>query len=382
MERVASEFDFSKIEKIMFGMGVDHSASQLNKLKTELNTFFPNAKCKEIIYTNNTDKLFFGMRVYPNIDGNDAIEIVGDSKTKPFKSYYLEFDSKLFDDMLGLDEKEYTAILLHEIGHIVYDTETIDEVRRQLDMYFAQTDEHVNLRASKGYRELLAYALKDSVMKVGSAFTKIGNTEIIADSFVAACGYGPYLESGMRKIARSTYYLNRDIDNRLITLSWVIRLGNEFNIRRLPSIKTLNKAKQLTGSKLENRELTYAVNTLSHMDDPMEEASSGLDNVKARFSNKFKQFKLNGIRALKNDVYEFNLRLRCAESEEDLALLIRNVNSDIAILEDYLSEEMPDDERQSVLDALEQLYDIRQRAAKDKRVQSSYASIINVVYPE
>lgn len=380
MEKTPSNYNFSNMEKLLFAIDEDHSSSTLSKLKNELNKFFNKAKCKEVLYTMNTDKMFFGMRVYPMINGDEALEILGDGKTKPFEYYYVELDSKLFDPMLGLDEKELTAILLHEVGHIVYDTGTIDEVRKAVDMYFAGTGDYADPKVSKGYKELIGYAMKDSVMKVGSIFSRFGNDEIIADAFVTGCGYGPYLESGVRKIMRSDTYLNKDVDDRLITLSWVLRLRSEFAIRRLPAIHTLNKAKHLTGSQLEKRELDYAVNLLNHMDEPMTEGA--IDAVKQRFSKKFNDFKVKGINAIKNDVYEFNVRLRCAESEDDLLYIIRAINRDVTILQDYLTEDIPDKEREAVLATLQELYDVRQKAAKEKSVRNLSSSLINVVYPD
>lgn len=380
MERVASNYNFAMIEKLMFNMEENHSSSDLSKLKNELNKFFIKAKCKEILYTVNTDKLFFGMRVYPIFDGNKAMEILGDNKTSPFEEYYVEFDSKLFDPMLGLNKREKTAVLLHEVGHIVYDTATIDEVRSQIDMYFAKSNDYVDINASKGYRELIGYALKDAIVKVGSLFSKFGNTETVADTFVVSCGYGPDLESAMKKIVTSSTYLAKSVDDRFITLSWVLRLRSEFSIRRLPAVKTLNKAKTLTASKLEQREITYAANILNRSDLGINEGF--IEDIKSRFSKKFNDFKIKGIRSIKNDIYELNLRLRTAESAEDLMYIIRNVNTDVAILQDYLAENINEDERKSVLDALDELYDIRQRAAKEQTVRDRYDSAIQVFYPD
>ena len=63
--------------------------------------------------------------------------------------------------------------------------------------------------------------------------------------------------------------------------------------------------------------------------------------------------------------------------------IIRTINTDVAILQDYLSEpEVDDIERQSIYDALEELYSIRQKAAKEKNVRNRYDSVINITYPE
>ena len=380
MEAFKKNFDFSKIESILFMLDEDHSGAKLNLLKSEINKFFFKAQCREVLYTVNNDKLFFGMRVYPQIEGNDVVDIMSDDKPKTFSKYYIEFDSKLFDPMLGLDEKEITAIMLHEIGHIVYDTGSIDEVRKNIDMYFTNTGDYLSPNINNNYKEVIAYAMKDAVVKAGSLFCKFGNEENIADIFVASCGYGPYLESGFRKILRSTNYKNKDGDDRFIVLSWALRLKRDLKLNRLPAIKTLNKAKQLTGSELEKREITNAVTKLSRMESVEEGA---FENLKSRFSKKLNDFKIKGVKSIKNDVYELNLRLRTAEDPDDLMYIIRTVNTDVAILQDYLSEpEVDDIERQSIYDALEELYSIRQKAAKEKTVRDKYASLINITYPD
>lgn len=380
MQSFKSNFDFSKIESILFMLDEDHSGAKLNLLKSEINKFFFKAQCREVLYTVNNDKLFFGMRVYPQIEGNDVVDIMSDDKPKTFSKYYIEFDSKLFDPMLGLDEKEITAIMLHEIGHIVYDTGSIDEVRKNIDMYFTNTGDYLSPNINNNYKEVIAYAMKDAVVKAGSLFCKFGNEENIADIFVASCGYGPYLESGFRKILRSTNYINKDVDDRFIVLSWALRLKRDLKLNRLPAIKTLNKAKQLTGSELEKREITNAVTKLSRMESVEEGA---FENLKSRFSKKLNDFKIKGVKSIKNDVYELNLRLRTAEDPDDLMYIIRTVNTDVAILQDYLSEpEVDDIERQSIYDALEELYSIRQKAAKEKTVRDKYASLINITYPD
>ena len=86
MDKVSSNFNFTTIERIMQFMEDDHSDTTLIKLKNELNKFFINTKCKQAIYTLNTDKLFFGMRVYPILDG---ILYVPDFNT--FLSYVTTF---------------------------------------------------------------------------------------------------------------------------------------------------------------------------------------------------------------------------------------------------------------------------------------------------
>ena len=119
MIKTATNYNFDKIEFCMGMISKDHSSSILSQLKSELNNFFTKVKCRDILYTNNTDKLFFGMRIYPIIESENIIDVLRDDEPIMFNGYYLELDSKLFDPMLDLTDKELTSILLHEIGHIV-----------------------------------------------------------------------------------------------------------------------------------------------------------------------------------------------------------------------------------------------------------------------
>ena len=43
---------------------------------------------------------------------------------------------------------------------------------------------------------------------------------------------------------------------------------------------------------------------------------------------------------------------------------------------------MDDIERDSINDTLEELYSIRQKAAKEKTVRNRYDSVINITYPD
>ena len=57
-------YDFSAFINVFNRMKEHGSAtpSDLGTLKNELNGFFKDSKCKDVLYTNNTDKMFFGIK--------------------------------------------------------------------------------------------------------------------------------------------------------------------------------------------------------------------------------------------------------------------------------------------------------------------------------
>ena len=373
MERVNNNFDFSILEKTMFNLYAVHDSTALKRIKDELNKFFPMSKCENVVYTNNTDKLFFGMKVFINIDGNDAINLLGSDKDQIAKSYTVEIDSKLLDPMIYLSGAELTALLIHEIGHIAYDTDPINTVRAQVDMYFADTDNHIDIKSSKGFKELLAFGIKDAVMKYGSVFSKqFKYHEFVADQFVAGCGYGPQLASAMAKIVKSLPYMAQDIDNRFIALSWVLRMGAEFSIRRRPAIKMLLKAKELCSSKIEKQDITYAINTINKMSDPVSESfmDEYINNeIPETYSKEYKELSSYAtMNSINSNIYDLNTRLATATDMEDVLYVIHSANKTISILNSIINDGIKPEEINLYTEYRQALYDIIQKAVENKEL--------------
>ena len=90
----------------------DPSQKFLNELRDSLNKFFNDSKCKGVIYTNNIDKLFFGIYTMPVIPADDVIKVITTDKRYRVKEYYVELDSKLFSFTVNLTKKEITALLV------------------------------------------------------------------------------------------------------------------------------------------------------------------------------------------------------------------------------------------------------------------------------
>ena len=83
----------------------------LDKLKKELNAFFKDSKCRDIIFTRS-DSLFFGMCVYPHVDKEMVIEILQDDKKVRFSEYTIEIDSKILHPALSITPQEFLAMIL------------------------------------------------------------------------------------------------------------------------------------------------------------------------------------------------------------------------------------------------------------------------------
>ena len=368
MERYI-RYDFSDLETIMFNFKNDQSSSRLRAIRDELNRFFKDSVCKEVIFTKNYDKMFFGMCVMPVLDGDTAIEIITNDDKRRITSYYIEIDSKLLE--LDLTARELVAILLHEVGHLVNDSRPIEEVKDALNIYLGKNNQHLVITDSIHYRDLLAYALKDSLRKVTSLFFK-EDEEIIADEFAVACGYGPDLETAYSKIVRKSGTINKDVRNKLLVMQWILRIYKDIKIRRIGAIRTLNRAKSLSGSALEKREIGTISNAINQIDDDtlIQESTNFLVR---KTSEIYKNFKYKGMRSLEDDLYEYNLRVKNVDDQEDALMVLRQINLRLAMIDDYMMTEKLSESERERWDRLRVKYQmVRDELSKRKVYDGKY----------
>ena len=375
-------YDFSEFRNILMDIKLTGAtASRLNALKAEINLFFRDSKCLDVLYTNNTDKMFFGMAVIPKVAGEDVIKILQDDSKLRFNQYYLELDSKLFSPTLDMNPNELIAVLLHEIGHVVNDSKPVEQVRTAIDTYLAKNNENLIISDSIHYREILAFAIKDTVRKFNSLFEKYKDDELIADEFVTMYGFGQHLESAFDKIVRNSFNINRNINNKLIVLSWTLRVYKDVKTRRIPALRALNKAKNLSASRLERREIENVTRRLNRIDDDAL-LEGVLADIRSKFSATYKQIKLKGIRAFEDDLYEYNMRIKNIEDEEDALYILRQLNTRIAIIDDYVStEKLEERDQKRWFDLLDKYRKLREDLSKQTIYRNKNYGLF-VQYPD
>ena len=358
------------------------NASDLNELKKECNKFF-DSKCENIYYTENTDKMFFGMKIIANIDPNKVYDYITDDRHMSNDdlrvwSYSIELDSKLFDPLLGLTPEELTAILLHEIGHMVNDTTPLQNARDYINSYLADNKETLSMTDSIHYKEILAYGIKDFISKDRSMFYTTNEDEILADEFVRGCGYSDCLDNALKKIVKnnSKLYVDSDI-SKFTVMAWTLRLYKGLKFRRIGALRTLARAKQMAGSVLEKKEMENIARRIRRIDDT-ELLESVQDKVKARM----RKMRYDSIRSLDDDYYEISMRIRNVEDEDDALYLMRQINTRLSIMEDYLqSEDIDEKERKKWFDSIDRFKELREKLSKSVTYKSkTYGIYVN--YPD
>lgn len=379
-----SQYDFTTINGVFNEALIDGQLSNANQktLMRELNRFFSDSKCTAIYYTNNISKPFFGMIVCPRIDGNNIYDYLMGNDDIRLTEYTIEIDSHIFNPVLGLTGKEITAMLLHEVGHVVNDATPINNARKYLDEYLAKNNDTIKMSDSYHYREILAYALKDFVVKDRSIFYTSNVDEVMADDFVRAYGYGTYLESAMQKIISSNSKLYQgELNDRFSSFIWSIQLYKHMQYRRVPALRSLNKAKALTGSRIEKAEIENLIRRINRIDDSaLMEAS--MSSVQTKIKNRMRKMRIDNMKALEDDYYEINMRIRNVEDEDDALYLMRQLNTRISLITDFIeSEDLSANERKRWNDTLDRFTRLRTDLSNTMVYKSKNYGIF-VAYPD
>lgn len=390
-------YDFSDLEYACATIIDSDGRKGLDFLKRELNRFFKDSNCKEIIFTRS-DKLFFGMCVYPQVDKELVTEILQDDKLVRFNQYTIEIDSKILHPALMITPREFAAMILHEVGHIVNDPAPVDEVRKVIALQLVKKGDSLNIPKTAQYYTIISYGIKDTVRKMTSMFFIYKNGEVLADEFVHMCGYGDDLNSIFDKICRSGMKINDPNVNRLTSLAWSLSVYKELKIKRIPALRLLKKMHGITGSEIEKREMEIMMNAITTIDDSNITECCDITNAsiyyvfnetktemqQSKFAGLRKQAAIKNIRQFEQDLYEYKMRIRHVADEDDAYYLMRMINTRISVIEDFLDHErLSESEHKRWWGLLEKYYSLREELANVTTYRYDYSdSMIVVKYPE
>ena len=222
-EKQQLQRQYDDIEAAVAEVKRDPSVENVNDLKLYINKYFEPARCLNLVYTQNIDKLFFGVYVLPKVTASTVMRILfGDSNDDRviINEFDVELDSRLFDDRLDLTPAQITAVLIHDIGHLVNDSAPVYTVKKELDRYMAKTGGVLKIPESIHYRNLLAYGFADSMRKYTAIFEKDHYVASeLTDEFIDWCDFSGLITSAFNKASRLGYNHNREIVNKFIVFS-------------------------------------------------------------------------------------------------------------------------------------------------------------------
>jgi hypothetical protein len=359
---------------------IRQDSDALEDIKLSLNSLFKGTGCQQVIYTQNFDKEFFGVCVMPSIPAKEVIRMLQSDEKYIIKEYFLELDSKLFDAGLGLTDNEIAAIILHEVGLLITDSTPIEKAKQNIDDYLLQQDETIKLTESIHYMEILSYGIRDTLRKVTSIFET--DEDKIVDPFDVNCGNTEYIKTGMSKISSNSYNPFHDVDNKIVVLSWVLRLYKDVLHNRIAAIHSLKRGIELTASKLECKEMQNVIRRLERIDDDVL-IEGAFEDILNGFKKTTSKMKANGIKQYEDDYYEIEFNVNNMETTDDAVLLLHQINSRMSVIDDYLTSEDLDKSAYKKWSELYSKYNaLRGTIAKNKIYQNKTRLYVNYGYDD
>lgn len=317
--------------------------NNLEDLIVILNEIFDENKCTGVTYTLNTDKPFFGIRVFPAMNGNDALTILTTEEKVKLVNYEIEFDSKLFD--IGLDSSELAAVVLFEIASMMDNNQIFDVLRSHVDTYLITNDDVINIRNSANYSQLITFGIKDSLYKFSSVIFKNDAEELLIP-IIQAINMEDYIISAKEKILASASGISDSMRTpNPEVLDWVLFVYKDIKRNKGIIYDTLTDAKAFTASRIEIREINACIEALNRIDTTIsftESINKYLEKKNFSAINEvsiFKSLKKNGLRSLENELYEYSMRVKNCTDADDAYLIMRGINNRLGILEDYMYNE-------------------------------------------
>ena len=315
---------------------------ELNKIKDCLNKIFPDSKCVDVIYTVNTDKMFFGIVTLPILSPNEILNIMTSDEDSKIATYKVELDSKLFCETIDLSVDEITALIVHEVARLVNDYYPINNARYLIDKVVL--DYGITLKMSEyvPYIEIIGYGIKEAARRSVSIFE---NNYLVPYYLDETYELTDSLRRAITKLENKGNLWDTEVDNKSIIVKWVVRLYTDILKYRIMSLHTLEKGIQLTGSVLVVNEMKNMIKKLRRIDDYslMQEASSIInffnDSKKANLSA-LDRFKANGIKNYYDDFYEIQFEVNNMDNDRGTAVaLLHKINSRMSVIDDYISTE-------------------------------------------
>jgi hypothetical protein len=348
------------------------------------------------------------MTVYPDESTIDLIidSIVNEQNDEIVKriwnstgNWIVEIDTRILQEKIGLSEKELTALLMHEVGHVMYNDSIPQRICKVVRFEYARTSLSIkNILREKIFHKVLVFPVLHACLHTRDKSTL--KNEARADKYAISSGYGDDLISAMDKImifAGTNENMDKDLkDLTLFSIDTVTQMQNRQNtaIRRNMQHMIANAPGKFA------KDMVGKVGTLfdhNHNGGSMTEAVKDqfiynkIDKLNQNlYDNLFSEGVFNRIHKMKKlDPADFDyiaLEINNIKSNDDKMMIVSYIYSKLEMVEYYIQlidSQNPHYYVPHSKDSLEQmrnrLLKYREAAINFKIPEIDYR--VNIMYP-
>lgn len=389
-----------------------HNLTAINIIKKTLEECFKDYKFDVKVLNTDLEENIFLMSIYPEISTIDKIieSILKDGKDDTIKKLWesnkfwtIEIDANLLlGKYIECDEKELTAMLLHEIGHVVYSNSLPNKITT-IFKYEVTKSSFANkaiIKKDKIFRNILSLPILDACINDNKRTSNSIKEEIKADNFVKKIGYSKELESVLTKIMKcKSIRTSNNIDEKIAnSTSFSLDSLDNFRLRRDKLAKNnLLSLRKECGSDYINNVIDSFINTVFEETDCSDNMSNGrkIEYMHERVEKEIEDecymefFFLNGKKLKRiepNDLDYAEIKASGIETDSDKMMVVSYVNSKIDLVDYYISilKNPISAKKYNIPHTLNELYDIKKRLliirdnAMKKSINSKMMAVPNV----
>ena len=361
------------------------ASTSLKIIKESLESCFPDSEFYIRLSTKFDNGKMFVMSVYPELStANKIIDaVLSDKETKAIqklweanKVWTIEIDGRILDkQIIDFTDKELTALLLHEIGHVVSSSSIPNRISLVLryELTKASFDSRTMMRI-KPFKDIMSLPIFDSCIADNKKKKSNIREEMKADSFVKKMEYSKELVSAIDKLSVNKFYpSNPSINEKMKKVAaFSIQTLDDFKARRDKLVKrnlftlaeSCNESEFLSSiineieeTIFEDGENMYTGKKLEFMHERVD------DTIKGEIMQEFFLFK--GKTPKKIDSVEFNYieeKIKSIKDETDRMMIVSYINSKIDLVDYYIScLENPNNDNKNIPYNLDELYKIQKK---------------------
>lgn len=364
------------------------NASAINMIKEALEDNFSKYTFNINIINPDINSELFVMSVYPEITIIDKIitAVMSDNDSNAIKKLWesnkvwtIEIDGRILkDEIITCSNKELTAMLLHEVGHVVYSNSIPTRISVILKYELAKTNMRNKLLIrDKVFRSIMSLPILDACVSDGKRDGSSIKEEIKADTFVKKCGYTKELYSVLTKLSQNNRYPSSS------SLNDKMKKVTNFSLQTLDDFQQ-RKAKLAKASLISLREACVSPYINTVIDEFVETvfedsktSSSLINGRKLEYMQEradkviedgyFTEFFIFGKKELKRidptEIDYIAVRIPGIKNESDKMMLISYIHNKLDMCEYYISilENSKLSRKYKVPHTVNQLYELKKR---------------------
>lgn len=329
----------------------------------------------------------FVMSVYPELSVIDKIisAVMSDKGTDAIKKLWetnkkwtIEIDEKLLkDEIITCNEKELTAMLLHEVGHIVCSSSLPNRISLILRYEIMKTNvRNKMMLKDKIFRTIMSLPILDACVSDGKRDKSSIKEEIKADAFVKKMGYQKELLSVLTKLTENMKYpKSESINDKMAKISnFSLQTLDDFQQRKEKLAKKgLLSLREGCQSEYINSIITDFITTVF---EDSEDSLSIVDGRKVQYMQEradkdiedgyYTEFFIFGKELKRIDPAEIDyidVKIQSIQNNNDKMMIVSYIHSKLDLTEYYISilENPKLARKYNIPHSLNQLYELKKR---------------------